>query len=107
MAWIVLIISGMLETAWALSLKRSEGFTKLVPSVTFGVTLALSMGGLAYALRTLPVGTAYAVWVGVGAVLTAIVGMVFLDEAVSVLKLVSLVLVVAGIVGLNLAGNGH
>ncbi|ACQ81486.1 small multidrug resistance protein [Beutenbergia cavernae DSM 12333] len=107
MAWFVLILSGMLETAWALSLKASDGFSKPVPTVTFLVTLALSMGGLAYALRTLPVGTAYAVWVGVGAVLTAIVGMIFLDEGVSVLKVVSLVLVVAGIVGLNLAGNGH
>ncbi len=107
MAWVVLIVSGMLETAWATSLKASEGFTRLWPTVIFAVTLAASMAGLAYALRTLPVGTAYAVWVGIGASLTAIIGMIWLAEGVSVLKIVSLVLIVAGVIGLNLAGGGH
>ncbi|NKX92349.1 multidrug efflux SMR transporter [Sanguibacter hominis ATCC BAA-789] len=103
MAWVILIISGMLEAGWALSLKASEGFSRLWPSVTFVVLLALSMGGLAIALRTLPVGVAYAVWTGVGASLTAIVAVALFDEPMSVLKIVSLVLIVAGIVGLNLS----
>ncbi|UFU05813.1 DMT family transporter [Ruania halotolerans] len=107
MAWVVLIVSGMLETVWATSLKASEGFTKLWPSVVFVVSLVASMAGLAYALRSLPVGTAYAVWVGIGASLTAVVGMVWLGEGVSVLKIVSLVLIVAGVVGLNLSGSEH
>jgi len=103
MAWVILIISGMLEAGWALSLKASEGFSRLWPSVTFVVLLTLSMGGLAIALRTLPVGVAYAVWTGVGASLTAIVAVALFDEPMSVLKIVSLVLIVAGIVGLNLS----
>lgn len=103
MAWVILIISGMLEAGWALSLKASEGFSRLWPSVTFVVLLALSMGGLAIALRTLPVGVAYAVWTGVGASLTAIVAVALFDEPMSILKIVSLVLIVAGIVGLNLS----
>ena len=103
MAWVILIISGMLEAGWALSLKASEGLSRLWPSVTFVVLLALSMGGLAIALRTLPVGVAYAVWTGVGASLTAFVAVALFDEPMSVLKIVSLVLIVAGIVGLNLS----
>ena len=103
MAWVILIISGMLEAGWALSLKASEGFSRLWPSVTFVVLLALSMGGLAISLRTLPVGVAYAVWTGVGASLTAFVAVALFDEPMSVLKIVSLVLIVAGIVGLNLS----
>ncbi|PFG36498.1 quaternary ammonium compound-resistance protein SugE [Flavimobilis soli] len=103
MAWVILIISGMLEAGWALSLKASEGFSRLWPSVTFVVLLALSMGGLAIALRSLPVGVAYAVWTGVGASLTAIVAVALFDEPMSILKIVSLVLIVAGIVGLNLS----
>lgn len=106
MAWTVLILSGLLEAGWALSLKASEGFARLWPSVLFVVLLGASMGGLAFALRTLPVGTAYAVWTGIGASVTAVVGMAVLGEGVSVLKVVSLVLIVAGIVGLNLAENG-
>ena len=68
MAWIVLVVSGVLETVWAAALAQSRGFTRLVPSVVFGVALVLSMAGLAYALRSIPVGTGYAVWVGIGAV---------------------------------------
>ena len=102
MAWIVLVVSGMLETVWAIALERSAGFTRPVPSVVFGVSLAASMAGLAYALRTIPVGTGYAVWVGVGVVLTAVVGMVALGESASLPRLISLVLVVAGIAGLKI-----
>jgi quaternary ammonium compound-resistance protein SugE len=107
MAWIVLVLSGLLETGWALSLKASDGFTRLWPTVTFVVLLVASMGGLAWALKTLPVGVAYGVWVGIGALLTAVLAMVFLGEAVTVLKIVSLVLIVAGVVGLNLSSSAH
>jgi quaternary ammonium compound-resistance protein SugE len=105
MAWVVLIISGLLEAGWALSLKASDGLSRLWPSVVFGVLLVASMGGLAFALRSLPVGVAYAVWTGVGATVTAAAGMVWLGEAVSVGKVVSIVLIVAGIVGLHLFGG--
>ncbi|MGO1316534.1 MAG: DMT family transporter [Cellulomonadaceae bacterium] len=107
MAWVVLIVSGVLEAGWALSLKASHGFTRLWPSVTFVVLLALSMAGLALALRTLPVGLAYAVWTGIGATVTAVLAMIFLGEPVNAVKVVSIVLIVAGIVGLNLSSNGH
>ncbi|WP_127132136.1 multidrug efflux SMR transporter [Georgenia sp. SYP-B2076] len=105
MAWLILIGSGVLEAGWALSLKASDGLSRLWPSVSFVVLTVVSLLGLSYALRTLPVGTAYAVWTGIGASVTAVVGMAVLGESVSVLKLVSLVLIVAGIVGLNLAEN--
>lgn len=105
MAWVVLIVSGLLEAGWALSLKASEGFSRLWPSVAFGVLLVLSMLGLGYALRSLPVGVAYAAWTGIGAVVTAVVGMLLFDESASVGKIVSLVLVVAGIVGLHVFGG--
>ncbi|WP_435738690.1 multidrug efflux SMR transporter [Cellulosimicrobium sp. PMB13] len=107
LAWIVLILSGMLEAGWALSLKASEGLSKLWPSVSFVALLVLSMVGLSYALKTLPVGVAYGVWVGIGAALTAILAVVLFDEPVTVLKVISLVLIVAGVVGLNLSGGGH
>lgn len=105
MAWFVLIVSGLLESGWALSLKASDGLSRLWPTVAFVVLLVASMGGLAWALRSLPVGVAYAAWTGVGAAVTAIVGMAWLGEAVSVGKIVSLVLIVAGIVGLHLFGG--
>jgi quaternary ammonium compound-resistance protein SugE len=95
MSWLVLVLSGVLEAVWATALGRSEGFTRLWPSVVFAVALVLSMAGLAYALRELPTGTAYAVWVGIGAALTVLIGMVTGDEPVSAVRL----LLVAGIVG--------
>jgi quaternary ammonium compound-resistance protein SugE len=102
MAWIVLVISGALEAVWATALGKSEGFSRPLPSVVFGVGLLLSMSGLAYALRTLPVGTGYAVWVGIGAVLTAAYGMAFEGEAVSGLKVAFLLGIVGCVVGLKL-----
>jgi quaternary ammonium compound-resistance protein SugE len=101
MAWIALLVSGVLETVWAAALSQSRGFTRLVPSVVFGVALVLSMVGLAIALRTIPVGTGYAVWVGIGAVGTAAYGMVALGEPASVARLLCLVAIVAGVVGLK------
>ena len=100
MAWVILFVAGLLEMAWALLLKQSEGFTRPGPTIGFVVTLFLSMFLLAQAIRTLPVGTAYAVWTGIGAAGTAIVGMIWLGESRDVLKLVSLVMLVAGIIGL-------
>jgi quaternary ammonium compound-resistance protein SugE len=95
MSWLVLVLSGVLEAVWATALGRSEGFSRLVPSLVFAGALVLSMLGLAYAMRELPVGTAYAVWVGVGAVLTVAIAFVTGEEAVSAVK----VLLLAGIVG--------
>ncbi|MEU0100354.1 multidrug efflux SMR transporter [Streptomyces sp. NPDC006267] len=101
MAWIVLIVSGVLEAVWATALGKSVGFTRLWPTVIFGVGLVASMAGLAYALRTLPVGTGYAVWVGIGAVLTVTYAMAFDGEAVSALKLLMLAGIVGCVVGLK------
>ena len=103
MAWVVLMASGLLEAGWALALKASEGFTRLWPSVWFVVLAGASFLGLAYALRSLPVGVAYAVWTGIGAAVTATLGMVWLGEGTSVLKIVSIALVIAGIAGLQLS----
>lgn len=107
MAWVVLLLSGILEAGWAIALKLSDGFTRLMPSVAFVVFGAVSFAGLAWALRSLPAGTAYAVWTGIGAALTAMIGMVWLGEAVSTVKIISVVLIVAGVVGLNLADAAH
>jgi quaternary ammonium compound-resistance protein SugE len=101
MAWLVLVVSGMLEAVWAIALDRSAGFSRPVPSVIFVVGLTLSMIGLGYALRTVPVGTGYAVWVGIGAVLTSVVGILALGESASLPRVLSLLLVIAGIIGLK------
>jgi quaternary ammonium compound-resistance protein SugE len=101
MAWITLVVSGVLETVWAAALSQSRGFTRPVPSVVFGVALVLSMLGLAYALRSIPVGTGYAVWVGIGAVGTAIYGMAALGEPATAARLLCLTAIVAGVVGLK------
>ena len=103
MAWVVLVISGVLEAVWATAMGKSEGFTRLSPSIVFAVAIVASMGGLAYAMRDLPVGTAYAVWVGIGAVLTVVYAMATGDEPTSLLKVVFLVMIVGGVVGLKLA----
>ena len=102
MAWLVLVVSGCLEAVWAVALGRSEGFSRLVPSLVFAAGLVASMGGLAYAMRTLPVGTSYAVWVGIGATLTVAHGMVTGAEAVSLVKVLLMVGLVGCIVGLKL-----
>lgn len=103
MYWIVLVISGMLEAVWATALGRSEGFTRPVPSVIFAVALVASMLGLAYAMRGLPVGTAYAVWVGIGAVLTAGYAMWSGQEPVSLVRALLLAGIVGCVIGLKLA----
>ncbi|MBU2698425.1 multidrug efflux SMR transporter [Nocardioides sp. WV_118_6] len=103
MAWIVLVVSGVLEAVWATALGRSEGFTRFVPSAVFVVAIIASMGGLAYAMRSLPVGTAYAVWVGIGAALTVAYAMASGDESVSVLKIALILGLIGCVVGLKLA----
>ncbi len=103
MAWIVLLIAGVLEVVWSLGLKYTQGFTRPLPSVLTGIAIVLSMLLLARAARTLPIGTAYAVWVGVGVVGAAIGGVLLFDEAVSPLRVLSLLLVIAGIAGLKLS----
>ncbi|WP_433167626.1 DMT family transporter [Kribbella sp. CA-247076] len=103
MSWLVLVLSGVLEAVWAVALGRSEGFTRLVPSVTFAVALVLSMAGLAYAMRELPVGTSYAVWVGIGAALTVGFGMVSGGEPISAVKVLLLCGLIGCVVGLKLA----
>ncbi|MGK5552572.1 DMT family transporter [Actinomadura kijaniata] len=106
MAWILVVAAGLLEVAMALSLKTSRGFTQLWPSVGFLVFAVASFGMLNLALRTLEVGTAYAVWVGIGAVGTAALGILLLGDQVSALKIIALVLIITGVVMLNLAGGG-
>jgi quaternary ammonium compound-resistance protein SugE len=101
MSWFVLMISGVLEAVWATALDKSQGFSRLAPSVAFVVALIGSMLGLAYAMRDLPVGTAYAVWVGIGAVLTVAYAMGTGQESVSALKVLFLLMIVTGVVGLK------
>jgi quaternary ammonium compound-resistance protein SugE len=102
MAWLVLFLSGLLETVWAAALGESRGLSRPFASAVFGVSLVLSMAGLAYSLRTIPIGTGYAVWVGIGAVGTAGYGIVALGEPATVGRLLCLVLIVAGVAGLKL-----
>lgn len=97
----ILFVAGLLEMVWALFLKQSEGLTRLVPTVGFVVSLAASMLLLGQALRTLPVGSAYAVWTGIGAAGTAIVGMLWFGESRDLLKILSLVMLIGGIIGLR------
>ena len=103
MAWIILLAAGMLEIGWAVGLKYTEGFTRLWPSVATAASMVASLALLGLALRTLPLGTAYAVWTGIGTVGTAIFGIVYLKEPATAMRLVCIGLIVAGIVGLKLA----
>lgn len=104
MSWLVLVLSGVLEAVWATALGRSAGLSRLLPSLVFVGALALSMAGLAYAMRSLPTGTAYAVWVGIGAVLTVVIGMATGAEPVSLARMLLLAGLVGCIVGLKLVG---
>ena len=106
MAWFILLIAGLFEIGWAVGLKYAEGFSRLVPSVLTVGAMIISLALLGLALKTLPVGTGYAVWTGVGAVGTAILGIVLLGESMEPMRLASIGLIVAGIVGLKLASPG-
>ena len=103
MAWIILVIAGLFEVGWAIGLKYTEGFTRLWPTVWTVMAMVISLWLLGIAMKPLPVGTAYAVWVGVGAVGTAVLGIVLLGEPANTGRLISVALIVAGIVGLKLA----
>lgn len=109
MAWIILVIAGLFEVGWAVGLKYTDGFSRLWPSIGTGVALIISMGLLGVALRTLPLGTAYAVWTGIGTVGTAILGILLFREPATAMRLVCIGLIVAGIIGLKLvpAGSGQ
>lgn len=101
MAWIVLVISGVLEAVWATALGKSEGFTRLTPTLVFAAGLVLSMAGLAYAMRTLPTGTAYAIWVGIGASLTVAYAMATGSESASLVKILLILGIVGCVIGLK------
>lgn len=103
MAWVYLLIAGLLEIGWAVGLKYTEGFTRLWPSLGCAAAMAASVFLLALALKSIPVGTGYAVWTGIGAAGTAILGMILLGEPASALRIGCIALIVAGIVGLKLA----
>ena len=105
MAWTLLFIAAVLEIVWAVGLKYTEGFTRLWPSVGVGTAMAASMFLLALAARGLPIGTAYAVWTGIGAAGTAILGIILFHESASALRLVCLALIVTGVVGLKVLGK--
>lgn len=102
MAWGVLFLAGLLEVGWAVGLKYTEGFTRVWPTVGTAASLVASMALLGVALRTLPLGTAYAVWTGIGTIGTAVLGIVLFGEAATAMRLVCIALIVAGIVGLKL-----
>ncbi|WP_435527058.1 DMT family transporter [Microbacterium aurantiacum] len=107
MSWIILILSGILEAVWATALGKTEGFTKLWPTVIFGVALVMSMGGLAYAMREIPTGTAYAVWVGIGAALTVGYAMITGDESFSFVRVLLILGLIGCVIGLKLVGGDH
>lgn len=105
MAWLYLIVAGVLEVVWAYSMKQSSGFSKLAPSVITLFTMALSFTLLAAAMRTLPLGTAYTIWTGIGAVGAFLTGVVFLDESLNVLRVIASVLIVAGLVLMKVSSH--
>ncbi len=106
MAWLILLVAGICEIGWAVGLKYTEGFTRLVPSVLTAGAMIVSLVLLGIALKTLPVGTGYAVWTGIGAVGTAILGIILFGESMEPMRLASIGLIVAGIVGLKFATPG-
>lgn len=105
MHWIILIIAGLLEVVWAVGLKYTEGFSKPVPSLITLVAMGISFYLLSLAMQSIPLGTAYAVWVGIGAVGAAIAGVLLFHESASLLKTMSILLIITGIAGLKLAGT--
>lgn len=106
MSWLILILAGLFEVAWAVGLKYTEGFTRLLPSLWTICSMIISLGLLGLAMKTLPLGTAYAVWVGVGAVGTVILGVVLFQEPVNAVRIFSVLLILAGLIGLKLGAAG-
>jgi quaternary ammonium compound-resistance protein SugE len=107
MAWLLVIVAGLLEAGFAICLKLSHGFSRIGPTVLFAVFALASFGLLTAALKQLEVGPAYAVWTGIGAAGAVVIGMIWLGEGISALKLVSIALVLAGVIGLQLSGGAH
>jgi quaternary ammonium compound-resistance protein SugE len=105
LAWIILIVAGLFEVVWAFSMKQSEGFTRLWPSLVTVAAMAVSLAGLAWAMRTLPLGTAYTVWTGVGAVGAFVVGIAVLGEELSAMRVLAAVLIVGGLVLMKLSST--
>ena len=105
MAWVFLIFAGLFEIVWAYSMKLSEGFSKLTPSIITIVFMILSFGLLAYALRTLPLGTAYTIWTGIGAIGSFIVGIIVLHEPMTAMRMIAAVLIVSGLILMKLSSN--
>ncbi len=105
MNWWILVVAGILEVGWAIGLKYTEGFSRLWPSIWTVLSMVISIGLLGIAMKSLPVGTAYAVWVGIGAIGTAIMGIVLFSESASTIRLLSLLLILAGIVGLRISAS--
>ena len=104
MTWFILVIAGLFEIGWAIGLKYTEGFTRLWPTVATLAAMIVSIGLLGIAMRTIPVGTAYAVWTGIGTVGTVILGMVLFGDSTAVLRLLCVALIIIGIIGLKLVG---
>ncbi len=105
MTWFILLLAGILEVCWAIGLKYTDGFSRFWPSVVTVIAILASLWLLGIAVKTIPVGTAYTVWVGIGAVGTAILGILLFNEAVSVTRLISLALIIAGLIGLKLSAS--
>lgn len=105
MSWLILVVAGLLEVVWAVGLKYTHGFTRLVPSVITATAMIVSIALLSWAMKTLPVGTAYAIWTGIGAVGAAVTGIILLGESASPARIFSLVLIVCGIIGLKLSAH--
>jgi quaternary ammonium compound-resistance protein SugE len=103
MAWVILFVAGLFEVGWAIGLKYTEGFSRLWPTIWTALAMIISLWLLGVAMKSLPVGTAYSVWVGVGAVGTVILGIVLLEEPANASRLVSVALIIAGIIGLKIA----
>ncbi len=106
MAWVILVLAGLFEVGWAIGLKYTEGFTRLWPTLWTIASMAVSVGLLGVAMKDLPVGTAYSIWVGVGSVGTVILGIILFGEPVNLTRVLSIALIVAGIIGLKLATPG-
>lgn len=107
MAWFYLLVAGLLEVVWAFSMKQSEGFTRITPTVVTGVAMLLSIVLLAISMRTLPLGTAYTVWTGIGAVGAFLLGIMVLGEPVGALRILAAVLIVGGLVLMKLSSSSH
>ncbi len=107
MAWVYLIVAGLFECAWAIGLKYTDGFTRLYPSLLTATAMVISFWLLSLAMKTIPIGTAYAIWTGIGAVGVAVVGMTLFGESREILRILCLLLIVAGIVGLKLVSSSQ